>query len=231
MPYPNPSYDDGLQAVIALSVYDYNNGATYMTYDGSPAMGAAQTDLMNSDKQLIGSVTYQGPRKGSLNLQYALATDEIPTAANEVKNAHIISFRSRYYVVDSVSPKIVKNEVIKFSVNVTELQNPFLAGLLSLNGQQLARSQAHASGFTVSAAATATRTGAVVAYSLETFATPGSAGPTGFTISSSTGLITYDGTQLAGAYDARAIVTDTVTLPDGTTDVIRGWGRLTTTLT
>ncbi len=118
-----------------------------------------------------------------------------------------------------------------FTVEVTELQNPFVPNLLSSLGQQLARNQAHASGFTQSAAASGSRAGSTLAYSLETFATPLSAAPTGFTISSSTGLITYDGTQPVGTYDLRVVVSDTVTLPDGTTDVVYGWGRFTVTLT
>ena len=231
MPYPSPSYDDGLQAVIALSVYDYNNGVTYMTYDGDPGAASAQTDLMNSDKQLIGSVTYDGgPRKGTLNLQYNLATDEIPGSANQLKNSHVVSFRGRYYVVDQVKPKIVKNDVIKFSCQATELNNPFCANLLSLLGQQLSLGHAASGAFTQTAVASNTRTGATVAYTLETFGTPGSAAPAGFGINASTGLITYTPTIATGIYDLRVVVSDTVTLADGTTDVRYGWGRLTVTL-
>ncbi len=232
MSYPNPNYVDGLEAVVALSVYCYNNGVTYMTYDGDPGQASAQTDLMNSDKQLIGSVTYAGgARKGTLNLQYNLATDETPGSANEVKNGYVVSFRGRYYVVDQVKPKIVKNDVIKFSCQATELANPFCANLLSTLGQQLAISHAASGGFTQTAVGSNTRTGAAVAYTLETFGTPGSAAPAGFGINASTGLITYTPTIATGTYDLRAIVTDTVTLADGTTDVIKGWGRYTVVLT
>ncbi len=138
MAYPNPSYADGLNAVIALSVLCYNNGVTYMTYDGDPSAGGLLTDLTNSDKQEIGSVTYQGPRKGTLNLQYKLATDESPASANQFLPAYILSFRGRYYVAGKVGPKVTKNDVIRFSVEVTELQNPFIANLLTTLGQQLA---------------------------------------------------------------------------------------------
>lgn len=228
--YPNASYVDGLQAVVALSVYNYNTGKVYMTYSGNPAVGAAQTELRNSDNQLIGSVTYIDGRKGTVNCQYDLAADEV-SALVEVKPDHIISFRGRFYVVGAVTPSVTKNNVIKFSFAVTELQNPFIPLLLSLLGQQLARSQAHASGFTQSAAASGTRIGSTLVYSLETFATPGSAAPTNFTISPSTGLITYDGSGIAGAYDMRVICADTVTLPDGTTNTIYGFGRFTVVLT
>lgn len=229
--YPNPNYVDGLQAVVALSAYCYNNGATYMCYSGDPSLTAPQTELQNSDKQLIGSVTYGSPRKGTLQLQYKLAVDEIPSSQNQILPSFIIAFRGRYYVAGEPKTTIVKNDVIKIAVPVTELANPFVPNLLSTIGQQLARNQAHASGFTQSAAASGTRTGSTLAYSLETFGSPGTAAPTGFTINASTGLITYDGSQPAGSYDLRVIVADTVTLPDGTTDVVYGFGRLTATLT
>ncbi len=229
MSYPNPSYDDGLQAVISLSVYCYNNGITYMTYDGDPSQAAAQTELMNSDKQLIGSVTYAGgARKGSLNLQYNLAADELPGSTNELKNGYVVSFLSRFYVVSEAKPKIVKNDVIKFSCTVTEIVNPIVPILLSGLGQQLAATHAANSSYTVACAAINTRTGATVAYFVENFANPNSSPPSGFSISSSTGVLTIN--AAAGSYDARVIVSDTVVLADGTTSVLYGWGRYTATL-
>lgn len=228
--YPNPSYVDGLAAVVALSVYCYNNQATYMTYSGDPSLGAPQTDLQDSDKRTIGTVGYTSPRKGTLQLQYKLATDEIPGAQNLILPNFILSFRGRYYIAGEPKTTIVKNDVIKIAVPVVELANPFIPNLLSTIGQQLARNQAAGSGFTQSAAASGTRTGANLAYSLETFGTPGSAAPSGFAINASTGLITYTPTQPAGTYDLRVVVSDTVTLPDGTTDVLYGQGRMTVTL-
>lgn len=226
--YPNISYDDGLQAVVALSVYCYNNGKTYMTYTGNPAVGAAQTELRNSDNQLIGSVTYIDGRKGSLSLQYALASDET-SATVELKPSYIVSFRGRFYVCGAVTPTIAKNNVVKFSVAVVELQSPFIPILLTTaTGQQLATTHAASSSYTVACAATGTRTGAVLTYSGELFSTPGSALPSGITISSTTGVLTVN--AIAGTYDLRIIVQDVVTLPDGTTDTVYGWGRYTVVL-
>lgn len=223
--YPNPSYVDGLQAVVALSAYCYNNAKTYMCYSGDPSEGAAQTELKNSDNQTIGSVTYADARKGSTVLAYELATDEIPGATNLVRPDYIISFRGRYFVVGEVKTPIVKNDVIKFTCNLIELQNPFIPNLLSVLGQQLRR--ASATGATQSCAGSNTRTGATVAYSIETFATPGTAAPSGITISSSTGLVTLSPVAGAGTYDLRIIVSDTITLANGDTSVVYGWGRLT----
>lgn len=232
MPYPNPSYVDGLQAVVALSVYCYNNALTYMTYNGDPSLASAQTDLKNSDNQLIGSVTYIDGRKGTLALQYNLATDEAPSSANEIKPTYIVSFRGRFYVVGNVKTAVVKNDVIKMTVDVTELQNPFSPILLSTNGQELTRTVASgALPITVACAASNTRTGATVAYSVETFATPGSAAPSGVTISSSTGLMTLANTITAGTYDIRVVVSDTIALADGTGNTIYGFGRYVLTVT
>lgn len=228
MPYPNPSYEDSLAAAVALSVYCYNNALTYMTYDGDPSLGAAQTILRNSDKQFIGSVTYIEGRSGTLNCQYALASDELSSSVNELKPTYIVSFRGRFYVCGAVKNKVIKNDVIKFSIAITELQTPFISILLSTLGQQLQGAHAASSSYTVACAASGTRTGAVLTYSGETFATPLSALPAGFTINSATGVLTVN--AVAGTYDVRVIVKDVVTLPDGTTDTVYGWGRYTVVL-
>lgn len=226
--YPNLLYVDGLQAVVQLSVYCYNNGKTYMTYTGNPAVGAAQTESRNSDNQLIGSVTYIDGRKGTLNLQYNLAADELPGNVNEVLPTFILSFRGRYYVAGAVSPTIAKNNVIKFTVAVTELETPFIPNLISIRGQQLVATHAAMSSYTVACAASGTRPGAVLVYSGELFSTPGSALPAGMTVDATTGVLTIN--SAAGTYDLRIICADTITNPDGTTDTVYGFGRYTVTL-
>lgn len=230
--YPNPSYTDGLSQVVALSVYCYNNGATYITYNGDPSEGAQRFEARNSNNQLIGSVTFIDGRVGTLNCQYQLIEDELPGATNLLRPGFIVSFRNRFYAVGAVKTPIVKNEIIKFSAEVTELQNPFIPLLLTVLGQQKVTTIANSSlPTTQSAAASGTRSGATVGYTLETFATPGAAAPAGITINAATGLITVADTVLAGTYDVRAIVTDTVNLPEGGTDVLKGWGRFTIVVT
>jgi hypothetical protein len=230
--YPNPSYQDGLKQVVQLFVYCYNNGATYTTYSGDAGEGAQVFEARNSDNQLIGSVTFVDGRKGSLNCQYELTADELPGATNLLRPGFIVAFRQRFYVVGAMKVPIEKNGVIKFSAEITELQHPFVPLLLTVLGQQ--KSQVSTEGalpITVDASASGLRTGATVAYSLETFATEGSAAPTGISVNSSTGLITVADTVVPGTYDVRAIVTDTVNKPEGGTDVRKGFGRLTLTVT
>ncbi len=230
--YPNPSYTDGLSQVVTLSVYCYNNGATYTTYSGDPSEGAQKFEARNSDNQLIGSVTFIDGRQGTLNCQYTLIGDEAPGATNLLRPGYIVAFRQRFYVVGAVKTPIEKNQIIKFSAEVTELQNPFVPNLLTVLGQQKSVIQANAGlPITQSCAAAGTRTTATVAYTVETFATPGSAAPTGITINPSTGLLTIANTVSAGVYDVRVVVSDTVALPDGTSQVIYGFGRYTITVT
>lgn len=229
---PNLNYSDGVAQVVALSVYCYNNLATFTTYSGDPSEGAMVKEARNSDEQLIGSVTFIDGRKGTLNCQYTVTADELPGAVNLLRPSYIVSFRGRFYVVGEVKTPIVKNEVIKFSAAVTELQNPFIPLLLTSLGQQKLQTATVISlPRTQSAAAAGTRAGATLAYSLETFATPGAAAPAGITISATTGLITVANTVTVGTYDVRVLVTDTVTLPEGGTNVITGQGRYTITVT
>lgn len=230
--YPNPSYQDGLSQVVELSVYCYNNGATYITYSGDPSEGAQVFEARNSNNQLIGSTTFIDGRKGNINCQYTLTADELPGAANMLRPGYVIGFRNRYYVVGPMKTPIEKNQIIKFSFEVSELQNPFIDGLLTVLGQQ--KSQVVASGSlptTVDCSATGTRSGATVAYSIESFTPEGAAAPSGITINASTGLLTIANTVTAGTYDVRVIVTDTKALPEGGTDVLKGFGRLTLTVT
>lgn len=230
--YPNPSYTDGLSQVVALSVYCYNNGATYITYNGDPSEGAQRFEARNSNNQLIGSVTFIDGRSGTINCQYQLIDDELPGANNLLRPGYLVSFRNRFYVVGAVKAPIVKNEIIKFSAEVMEIQNPFIPGLLSTLGQQKVLTVAQGSlPDTEDASASGTRSGATVGYTLETFSAPGTAAPAGITINASTGVITINNTVVPGTYDVRAIVTDTKTLPEGGTDVLKGWGRLTIIVT
>ena len=224
MPTPNTSYTDGLQATTVLSVFCYNNSATYITYDGDPGQESTQKEFTNADMEPLGSDTRTGFRKGTLNLQYTLAVDELPGAANQMHPGFIVSFRGRYYVVGNVKPKVVKNEVIKFSVAVLELQNPFIPGLLSTLGQQLTRSVNVNTANTVNAAAIANRTNSVLTYSVEMWNAPGTAAPAGITINSTTGTLTVN--AIAGSYDVRVIATDTLT----GYDVNYGQGRYTPTV-
>lgn len=225
MSQPNPSYTDGLQAVTILSVYCYNNAQTYMCYDGDPGEEATTKEFMNSDTSPIGSDTRTGFRKGTLNLQYTLATDEAPTSAVQMRPGYILSFRGRYYVTGPVKPKVAKNDVIKFSVAVLELQNPFIPNLLSTRGQQLVSNVTANVAATVNCAALNNRTGtgSNVAYSVETYGSPGSAAPSGVSIAAN-GTLTIN---IAGGTSADVLVkaTDVITGED----THYGWGRYTAT--
>ncbi len=225
MPTLNPSYEDGLQAVTLLTVHCYNNGADYITYDGNPALNATVREFTDSDLSPLGSDTTTGFRKGTINLQYTLVTDEQPGATNEMKAGYIISFRSRYYVVGQVSPAIKKNDVIKFSVAVLELQNPFIPTLLSTLGQQLKANINANANTTVNCVATGGRTGATLTYSAETYSTQNSSAPSGVTINANTGILTVN--VSASSPDIRVIVTDTLS----GYDTHYGWGRYTPTAT
>ncbi len=230
--YPNPSYQDGLSQVVDLSVYCYNNAATYTTYNGDPSEGAQVFEARNSNNQLIGSTTFVDARKGTINCQYTLTADELPGATNMLRPGFVVSFRNRFYVVGPMKQPVVKNEIIKFSFEATELQNPFIAGLLTVLGQQ--KSQISTTGalpVTVDCSATGTRSGATVVYTLETFSPEGTAAPSGASINSSSGLLTLASPLTTGTYDLRIIVTDTKALPQGGTDVLKGFGRLTLTIT
>lgn len=223
MPQPVPHYTDGLQAVTDLSVFCYNNSSTYLCYDGDPGEEATQKEFTDSNMQPLGSDTETGFRKGSLNLQYTLAADELQTDADQMRPGFILSFRGRYFVTGPVKPKIVKNDVIKFSVAVLELQNPFIGNLLSTTyGQQKVANINANIATTVNCAALNNRVGGPVTYNVETYGTPGSSPPSGVSIAAN-GLLTVN--VAAGTIDVLVKATDTLTGQN--TNV--GWGRYTAT--
>lgn len=222
MSQPNPRYTDGLQAVTDLSVLCYNNSVTYLCADGDPGEEGVQKLFTDTDEQPLGSDNRTGFRVGTLNLQYTLAADELQSSANQMRPGYVVKFRDRFYVTGKVSPKVVKNEVIKFSVAVTELQNPFISALVSTLGQQKKANINANLNTTVNCAANVMRSGGTVTYSVEQFNTAGLA-VSGVSINVNTGVLTVN--IAAGTVDLRVLATDT--LAGENTQV--GFGRYTPT--
>lgn len=221
-----------MSQVIDLSVYCYNNGATYTTFQGDPSEGAQTFEARNSNNQLIGGSTFVDARSGTINCQYTFTADELPGANNMLRPGYVVAFRNRYYRVGAMKQPVIKNEIIKFSFEALELQHPFIPELLSLLGQQLSEIVPIADlPNTYDCSAVGTRSGSTVVYSVESFSPEGAAAPAGITIDSSTGVLTAANTLVAGSYDVRVIVTDTHAIPGGGTDVLKGFGRLTLQIT
>jgi hypothetical protein len=205
MSQPNPRYADGLQAVTDLVAYCYNNAVTYMCYDGDPSEDGVQKLWTDSNEEPLGSDNRTGFRVGTLNLQYTLAADELQSSATQMRPAYVILFRNRFYVTGKVTNKVVKNDVIKFSVAVTELQNPFISALVSTLGQ-LKRANINANiAATLSCAANVMRSGGSVTYAVTQYNTGDAI--SGVSIASN-GLLTIN--VAAGALDLRVTATDTL---------------------
>jgi hypothetical protein len=216
MSQPNPSYVDGLVGISDLAVYCYNNLATYVTYDGDPGEEATVKEFLDSNDEPLGSDTRTGFRKGSMNLQYDLTTDELPGATKLMRPGFIVGFRNRYYVVGAVKPKLVKNDVIKFSIEVYELQNPFLPELLTTRGQEY-RGTLNAL-TVINVLAVGARPNAVVTYTVEHFSNTANT-VAGTSININTGVLTINAN--IGTVDLRVIAHDNLT---GETEHL-GWGR------
>jgi hypothetical protein len=177
-------------------------------------------------------VTYINQRVGTINLTYDSLSDEAPLSGKEVMPGHVVSFRSRYYVVGNVSTPITQGEAVTIAAEVSELQNPMIPELLSDLGQQ--KEWTFAVGAlpeTFDTSAVNTRTGASVVFSLEDWDNPGDAAPSGFTIDSSTGIVTAASPATTGTYDLRVIASDTVTPLGEAANTIKGIGRLTVVIT
>lgn len=235
MAYPNINYQDGdiAAAASALSVYCYNNGQTYSSDSGDPSETVVRTETTNSDGQVTGSTNFVNQRVGTINITYASISDELDGATKQLRPTYIISFRSRFYVIGNVSNPIVKGEDVTVAAEVSELQNPAIPELLTAEyGQQQRWSFAVGSlPETFDVSAINTREGATVVFSVENWDDPGQAAPSGFSINSSTGVITAASPATTGTYDLRVIATDTVTPLGEAADDKKGLGRITVVIT
>lgn len=232
--YPNISYQDGdiAAAAEALSVYCYNNGQTYSSDSADPSPSVVRTETTNSNGQVTGSTNFINQRTGTINLTYDSLSDELDGATKQILPTYILSFRGRFYVAGNVSTPITKGEAATIAVDVSELQNPMIPELLSTLGQQ--KEWTFAVGAlpeTFDVSAVNTRTGATVAFSLENWDDPGAAAPSGFSINSSTGVVTAASPATTGTYDLRVIATDTVTPLGEDANSVKGIGRLTVVIT
>jgi len=232
--YPNISYQDGdiAAAAEALSVYCYNNGQTYSSDSGDPSETVVRTESTNSNGQVTGSTNFVNQRVGTINITYDSINDELDGATKQLRPTYIISFRGRFYVLGNVSNPITKGEAVTVAADVAELQNPMIPELLSTLGQQ--KEWTFAVGAlpeTFDVSAVNTRTGSTVAFTLENWDVPGEAAPSGFSINSSTGLVTAESPATTGTYDLRVIATDTVTPLGDAANSIKGFGRLTVVIT
>lgn len=234
MAYPNINYQDGdiAAAAEALSVYCYNNGQTYASDSADPSPTVVRVETTNSNGQVTGSTNFINQRTGTINLTYDSINDELDGATKQILPTYILSFRGRFYVAGNVSTPITKGEAVTVAVEVAELQNPMIPELLSTLGQQKHVTYASATlPETLDVSAVNTRTGATVVFSLENWDEPGEAAPTGFTINSSSGLITVANTAAVGTHDIRVIATDTVTPLGEDANSVKGIGRLTAEVT
>jgi hypothetical protein len=230
MAYPNINYQDGDIAAAAesLSVYCYNNGQTYASDSADPSETVVRVETTNSNGQVTGSTNYVNQRVGTINLTYDSISDELDGATKQLRPTYIVSFRGRFYVLGNVSTPITKGEAVTVAAEVSELQNPVIPELLSVLGQQYHLTLSAATlPETFDVSAINTRTGATVAFSIENWDEPGEAAPTGFSINSSTGLITVADTAAQATHDIRVIATDTVTPLGEDASVVKGIGRLT----
>lgn len=215
------TYADGAQAVSDISVHCLNNAKDYITFDADPSLGATTKQFTDGNAAPIGSWTGVGFRTGTINMQYTLASDELAGSDNEIKPGFILLFRGRYYVAGAPKNKIVQNEVIKFSVPVTQAVNPIISGALSTLGQRKNATATANAAYTLSCAAVNSRTGATLAYAVSSY--PSGSAPAGVTINASTGSLSA--TVAAGTYDVMVTCTDTVS---GSRDNV-GWGRVVIT--
>lgn len=198
-----PTYNDGLAVLDDISALDLNNGQVYSVTSFKGGPGAQQKKIYDSDGEPQGSQTQRDFREQSIELQYALETDEMPEAVKEILPGHVFLFRGRYYVAGKPDAGGKKGEAITVSLSLLECQNPVFPGLLSQKGDFKEFAGTVGVAWTATNAAVNTRTGAAVTYSL-------SGAPAGVAIVAATGAVSWAAPVL-GDYKFKVVALDVLT--------------------
>lgn len=206
---------DGLAGLVSPLLQCLNlagDGTTYQRYDyisDSITTEGVDQDHADADGHALGGDTSAGFEKGAISLKAVKQTYKLP------KPGHIIHADfgegDEYYRVTAQGRSRTRNNMKTGSPAVTRIYNPIITTLLSeAYGFRKTFTQAAGaiSGTLASALGSAnTRSGATLAWSLA--AMPGYTVPSWLSINASTGALS--GTAVAGSWELKIILTDTVT--------------------
>lgn len=231
MSLSTPSVSDGLSALINPLVQCLNlagDGTTYQRYEylsDSITTEGVDQEHTNGDGNPLGGYTAVGFEKGSISLKCTKHSYKIP------KPGHVLECDfgdgSEFYRVTAQGRARNRGNVKTASVAATRLINPFpLECISEAYGSRVIKTQAAgalAGSFTTALTAKNTRTGGAVTWSIA--AEPGETLPAWLTCNASTGALS--GTAVAGTYNVRIILTETLT----NFDTLKGYGVLTLIIT
>lgn len=212
-----PQFTDGRRGLRQPTVKCYNlllNSAPrqYHYIDDDIKGSSLSIDhILEGDGEHLGSYTKKGLTAGNLNLQLDTADQPAPV------EAHVIGLMKNlvegFYVVTESSFPGKAKEVLRGSLSLKRIVNPFFSGLLSEDEGDTKRvSYSKATMATTEDITTAPvnhRTGSTKAYSATQ--SDGTALPTGVAISSSTGVITITKATVAeSTWTIKVVATDTL---------------------
>lgn len=231
----SPQHTDGYSATLGPLVQCLNlsgsgdtPATTYQRYDylsDTLTTEGADQDHQDGDLTHLGGFTAAGKKAGSISVKVGRVTAKFPLPG------HIVEFDdgtgSEFFVCTAPGSARTRNNVKTAGLNLKGLVHPFpLECLSEAYGSRALKTQAAgalAGSFTTALTAKNTRTGATVAWSLA--AEPGETVPAWLSINASTGALS--GTAVAGTYNLRIIITDTL----AGFDTRQGFGRLSLTIT
>lgn len=230
-----PQVTDGLSATgnalvqcLNLSGSGSLPATTYQRYEyvsDSITVEGADNDHTDGDNAPLGGTTFAGFEKGAISLKVVPATAKLP------RPGHVLHCDfgdgDEFYRVTAMGRGRTKNNVKTGNPGVTRLLHPFpLECLSEAYGFRAIKTQAAGSlsgSFTSALTARNIRSGGTLAWSLG--AEPGESVPNWLSINASTGALS--GTAVAGTYNLRIIVTETL----ANFDTRRGYGVLTLIIT
>lgn len=231
MSLTDPTMTDGLSALISPIVQCLNlagDGTTYLRYEylsDSITTEGVDTEQADGDGHPLGGDSRAGFEKGAISIKAVKASHKLP------KPGHVLHCDfgdgDEFYRVTAQGRARTRNNLKTASIGATRLYNPFpLECLSEAYGNRATKTQAAGSlsgSFTSALTARNTRTGSTLAWSLG--AMPGESVPSWLSINASTGALS--GTAVAGTFNVRIIVTETLSGEESRA----GFGILTLTIT
>ena len=193
---------DGRAVLGANLVQNLCNGRTYTVNKFPVEDGADVTIVRDADDEHIGSDVRSSGLTASFSLISPSVDDQDPGSATAIRNGHVLLHRTRYYAVSKIKIPYELKSAVVISGDATQIVNPIVSDLLSIDGQFKAVTGTTGATFSRTCTAVNTRAGATLTWSLYN-------NPAGMTINSTTGAISYP-TAVAGTYVVDVIVKDVV---------------------
>ena len=187
-------------SINELIVSNLNNGFEYYSDGNTLTENVISKKVTDPTGRTLGGESYSMGFTGSLNVAYKKVVHSEITDQHCIRPYHFLMYRGNYYYpTGNITGDNKAGEAINAKVEVSQVVNPIITSLLSWEGQFVKATGSAGATITKTNTVANVPTGYTVAWSLE-------GAPSGMTINSSTGAISYP-SAVAGSYTVTVVAT------------------------